>query len=121
MPELIGREINKFSNDILGSCIFISIKLFFVPKPQLFFLCLPLPATYCFWFFRTKRWLNCKLAINGGDEMLALLGRETKKFSNDILGSYIFISIKLFFVPKLQLFFLCLPSPAAYIFWIFKT
>jgi hypothetical protein len=28
------------------------------------------------------------LAINRGDEMLALLGRESNKFSNDILGSY---------------------------------
>jgi hypothetical protein len=41
-----------------------------------------------FWFFRTKRWLKCKLEINRGDEMLALLGRESKKVINDILGCY---------------------------------
>jgi hypothetical protein len=91
---------------------------FFVPKLQLFFLCLRSRAAYIFWFFRTLRWLKCKLVINGGDEMLALLGREINKFSNDILGSYIFISIKLFFIPKLQLFFLCLCSPATFFFLV---
>jgi hypothetical protein len=60
------------------------------------------------------------MAIKGGDEMLALLGREINKFSNDIMGSFIFISIKLFFVPKLQLFFSCLRSPTAYFFLFLK-
>jgi hypothetical protein len=68
--------------------LLISIKLFFVPKLQRFFLCLSSPAAYIFWFFRSQRWLKCKLAINGGDEMLALLERESNNFSNDILGSY---------------------------------
>jgi hypothetical protein len=95
--------------------------LFFVPKLQLFFLCLNSPAAYIFWFFRSYRWLKCKLAINGGDEMFALLGREINKLSNDILGSYIFISIKLFFIPKLQLFFFCLRLPAANCFLFSRT
>jgi hypothetical protein len=58
--------------------------LFFVQKLQLFFLILCSPAAYIFWFFRTYRWLKCKLTINRGDEMLALLERESNQFSNDI-------------------------------------
>jgi hypothetical protein len=80
-----GRAI---SLEMIFWILLISIKLFFVPKLQLFFLCLRSRAAYMFWFFRTKRWLKCKLEINRGDEMLALLGRESKKVINDILGCY---------------------------------
>jgi hypothetical protein len=63
-------------------------QIVFCPKTTTFLLCLSSPAAYIFLFFRSQRWLKCKLAINGGDEMLALLERERNKFSNDILGSY---------------------------------
>jgi hypothetical protein len=95
-------------------------QIVFFPKLQLFFLCLRSPAAYIFWFFRSYRWLKCKLAITGGDETLALLERESNKFSNDILGSYYFQS-NCFLSQNCNFSFLCLSSPAAYIFWFFRS